>query len=98
MSRKTVVSLVLLACAVAFAWSLLAQGAFTKTYVADRIRKVEDGLDEFRKWAEKRGEDAKGRAESAQSSGKTSRRTRTADSVEHPSTNGPGQKHKRRSQ
>jgi hypothetical protein len=62
-----------------------AQGTFTKAYVADRIRKVEDGLDEFRDWAEKRGEDAKsrgeeakGRAESAQSSGKASRRNRTS--------------------
>jgi biopolymer transport protein ExbB/TolQ len=69
--------MVSLAFTVSFAWSLLAQGAYTKAYVADRIRKVEDGVDEFRKWAEKRGEDAKSRAESAQSSGKTSRRTRT---------------------
>ena len=34
-------------------------------------------MDEFRKWAEKRGEDTKSRAESAQSSGKTARRSRT---------------------
>jgi hypothetical protein len=77
MSRKAAVSLVSLACAVAFAWSALGQGAYTKAYVADRIRKVEDGVDEFRKWAEKRGEDAKSRTETAQSSGKTSRRSRT---------------------
>ncbi len=80
MSRKTVVSLVLLACAVAFACSALGQGAYTKAYVADRIRKVEDGVDEFRDWAKKRGEDAKGRAESAQSSGRTSRRAATGSS------------------
>ena len=36
---------------------------------------MEDGVDEFRKWAEKRGEDAQSRAATAQSSGKTSRRT-----------------------
>ena len=77
MSRKTAKSLVSLAFTAAFAWSLLAQGAYTKAYVADRIRKVEDGVDEFRKWAVKRGEDAKSHAESAQTSGKTSRRTRT---------------------
>jgi hypothetical protein len=62
---------------VSFAWSVLAQGAYTKAYVADRIRKVEDGVDEFRKWAEKRGEDASSRAQSAQSSGRTSRRAGT---------------------
>jgi tetrahydromethanopterin S-methyltransferase subunit B len=41
----------------------LAQVAFTKVQVADRIRKVEDGVDEFRKWSEKRveqGQTAKG--------------------------------------
>jgi hypothetical protein len=77
MNRKAAKSLVLLACTVPFALSVLAQGAYTKAYVADRIRKVEDGVDEFRKWAEKRGEDAKNRAESAQSSRTTARRTRT---------------------
>ena len=81
MSRKTAMSMVSLAFTVSFAWSLLAQGAYTKAYVADRIRKVEDGVDEFRKWAEKRGEDAKSHAESAQTSGKTSRRTRTDTST-----------------
>jgi hypothetical protein len=51
--------------------------SFTKAQVADRIRKVEDGVDEFRKYLENRGEDAKGRAQSAQSSGATTRRQRT---------------------
>ena len=56
-----------------------APGSFTKAVVADKIRKVEDGVDEFRKYLEKRGEDAKGRAETAQSSGtKTTRRGRTS--------------------
>ena len=36
----------------------LAQATFTKVQVADRIRKVEDGVDEFRKWSEKRVEQA----------------------------------------
>jgi hypothetical protein len=79
MNRRMTVRLVVPAFALSLAWSVLAQGSFTKAYVADRIRKVEDGVDEFRKWAEKRGEDAKGRAESAQSSGKTTRRTRSAN-------------------
>ena len=50
---------------------------FTKPQVADRIRKVEDGVDEFRKYLENRGEDAKSRADSAQSSGATTRRQRS---------------------
>ena len=34
---------------------------FAKGQVADRIRKVEDGVDQFRKYLENRGEDAKNR-------------------------------------
>jgi hypothetical protein len=49
-------------------------GSFTKAQVADRIRKVEDGVDEFQKYLENRGEDARSRAQSAQSSGATTRR------------------------
>ena len=51
--------------------------SFTKAQVADRIRKVEDGVDEFRKYLDNRGEDAKSRAQSAQGSGATTRRQRT---------------------
>lgn len=47
---------------------------FTKAQVADRIHKVEDGVDEFQKYLNNRGEDAKDRATSAQSSGATTRR------------------------
>jgi hypothetical protein len=47
---------------------------FTKGQVGDRIRKVEDGVDEFRNYLENRGQDAKNRADSAQSSGATRRR------------------------
>ena len=36
----------------------LAQ-VFTKVQVGDRIRKVEDGVDEFRKWAENRADQGK---------------------------------------
>ena len=49
-------------------------GSFTKAQVADRIRKVEDGVDEFQKYLESRGEDARSTAQSAQASGTTSRR------------------------
>ena len=48
---------------------------FTKGQVADRIRKVEDGVDEFQKYLNNRADDAKDRAGSAQDSGAvTSRR------------------------
>jgi len=50
---------------------------FAKAQVGDRIRKVEDGVDEFSKYLENRGDDATSRADSAQSSGATSRRQRS---------------------
>jgi hypothetical protein len=51
---------------------------FAKGQVADRIRKVEDGVDQFQKYLENRGEDAKSRGESAQNSGSTQRRQRSS--------------------
>src|SRR3954466_2032550 len=48
-------------------------GSFTKAQVADRIRKVEDGVDEFRKYLETRGDNARDNAQTAQSSGTTKR-------------------------
>ena len=47
---------------------------FTKPQVADRIRRVEDGVDEFQKYLDSRGDDARSRAQSAQDSGTTTRR------------------------
>lgn len=55
----------------------VAQLAFTKAQVADRIRKVEDGVDEFRKWSEKRVEDGKTQGQAAQASGRTRGKTAT---------------------
>ena len=49
-------------------------GAFTKAQVGDRIRRVEDGVDEFRNYLENRGEDARTRAQSAQGTTSTTRR------------------------
>jgi Sec-independent protein translocase protein TatA len=52
-----------------------AQGlVFTKVQVGEHIRKVENGVDEFRKYLDSRGENAQSSAESAQSSGRTGRR------------------------
>jgi hypothetical protein len=45
-----------------------------KAAVADKIRKVEDGVDEFRKYLERRGDDARDRASAAQSTGAASRK------------------------
>lgn len=42
-----------------------------KAAVADKIRKVEDGVDEFRNYLERRGDNARDRANTAQSSGAT---------------------------
>jgi hypothetical protein len=50
---------------------------FTKAQVADRIRKVEDGVDEFRKWAEKRGEQAQSTGQAAKNSGRARGKTAT---------------------
>jgi hypothetical protein len=47
---------------------------FTKAQVADRIRKVEDGVDEFRKYLDTRSEDARSRAQSTQNNGTSARR------------------------
>ena len=57
--------------------SIVAQAQtnpFTKAQVGDRIRKVEDGVDQFRNYLDNRGQDANNRANSAKSSGATTRR------------------------
>ena len=55
----------------------VAQVVFTKVQVADRIKKVEDGVDEFRKWAENRAEQGSNNAQAAKASGRTKGRTAT---------------------
>ena len=52
-----------------------AQAVFTKVQVGDRIRKVEDGVDEFQKWAENRAEQTQSNAQGAKASGRTRGRT-----------------------
>ena len=59
-----------------------AQLAFTKPQVADRIRKVEDGVDEFRKWSEKRVEEGRTQGKEGQSSGRARGRTATESQKE----------------
>src|SRR6187551_1744600 len=77
--KKTLVGVVLvcLAC-LAVTGPVLAQvGTFTKAQVGDRIRKVEDGVDEFRKWSEDRAGKGKDQAQAAKDSGRTRGRTAT---------------------
>jgi len=74
LTRKTLVATV--AC-LAVSGLAVAQAAFTKAQVADRIRKVEDGVDEFRDWAEKRAEQGKTQGQAAQGSGRTRGKTAT---------------------
>lgn len=63
-----------LALAVLATVHIHAQPAFTKAQVGERIRKVEDGVDEFRRYLETRGDDAREKKDAAQKSGKTTRR------------------------
>src|SRR5262245_18971752 len=44
-------------------------GSFTKAAVGEQIKRVEDGVDEFRKYLDNRGETVKNNAETAQNSG-----------------------------
>ena len=60
----------------------ISQAVFTKAQVADRIRKVEDGVDEFRKWSENRSEQGKNTAQAAKSSGRARGRTATESQKE----------------
>jgi hypothetical protein len=76
MTKKTLLAGVALAC-VLVGGIAFAQAVFTKVQVADRIRKVEDGVDEFRKWAENRAEHGKDTAQTAKASGRTRGRTAT---------------------
>ncbi len=63
MKPKTIRVLV---CATVAAFSAVVAYAqtspFNKVQVADRIRKVEDGVDEFSKYLETRGDDARSKA------------------------------------
>src|SRR5262245_47569562 len=53
-------------------------GKYTKAVVADHIRKVENGVDEFRDYLEKRGENAGDRAQAGQAGGTRARRGGTS--------------------
>ena len=71
--RHPIVVISAIALVFAAAVTTAQVGHFTKAQVADRIRKVEDGVDEFRKGLENRGDDARQNGQAAQNSGTTRR-------------------------
>jgi predicted RNase H-like nuclease (RuvC/YqgF family) len=77
-ARGLYVALIVGCCAV----PMLAQMTFSKGQVADRIRKVEDGVDEFRKWSEQKGDTAKSNAQTAEASGRTRRNGKTSNEAQ----------------
>jgi hypothetical protein len=66
-SARVLFAAVTILLAITFAWA--QAGSYTKAVVEDHIKKVEDGVDEFRKYLENRGDDARNNAQTAQNSG-----------------------------
>jgi hypothetical protein len=74
-----------LCCCAIFAVSVpIAAQTMTKGLVAEKILRVEDGVDEFRDYLERRGDNARDASSTAQQSSRTSSRRGTAN------TNGRG--------
>jgi hypothetical protein len=74
-----------LCCYAIFAVSVpIAAQTMTKGLVAEKILRVEDGVDEFRDYLERRGDNARDASSTAQQSGRASSRRGTAN------TNGRG--------
>jgi len=72
---RNVVSCTAILLAVSFLTITLAETThFNKAQVGDRIRKVENGVDDFEKYLSTRGENASDKAASAKNSGETKRR------------------------
>jgi len=74
MRRPFLILICLVFCMSGLRISHAQLGKFTKAQVADEIRKVEDGVDEFQKYLDNQGDEARARAQSAQTSGTTTRR------------------------
>ncbi len=72
-----------LCCCAIFAVSIpIVAQTMAKSAVAEKIRRVEDGVDEFRKYLERRGDNARDTASTAQQSGRTSSRRGTANNTQ----------------
>ena len=71
---RTLVCCTAIFSAVSFCTITFAEtNPLSKTQVADQIRKVENGVDDFEKYLTSRGENAKDQAGSAKSSGEAKR-------------------------
>ena len=69
-------------CCAIFAVSIpIVAQTMAKSAVAEKIRRVEDGVDEFRKYLERRGDNAKNATATAQQSGRASGRRGTANTT-----------------
>ncbi len=69
-----------LCCCAIFALSIpVVAQTMTKGLVAEKILRVEDGVDQFRDYLERRGDNARNTASTAQQSGRTSSRRGTAN-------------------
>jgi len=76
---------VLLALVVLLTPGLSAQ-PLTKAVVGDKIRRVEDGVDEFRNYLERRGESARSAASSSQGQARQGRRRAATESQKETAT------------
>ena len=69
-----------LCCCAIFAVSIpIVAQTMTKALVAEKIRRVEDGVDEFRDYLKRRGDNARNATSTAQQSGRASGRRGTAN-------------------
>jgi hypothetical protein len=75
--RVILAALVMSLLAAGSAWAQV--GGCSKPVTGDHIRKVEDGVDQFRKYTENRGEDLKNSAQAAENSGTKARRENPAN-------------------
>jgi len=76
-STKCIVSLAVLASVAILTPAATAQG-LTKGVVGEKIRRVEDGVDEFRNYLERKGDNARSTASSGQAQGRAGARRGTA--------------------
>ena len=77
MNLRKIGATALCCCAILAVSIPIAAQTMTKALVAEKIRRVEDGVDEFRKWAENRAEHGKDTAQNAKASGRTRGKTAT---------------------
>lgn len=75
----SIVRIAFWACSAVLALGLSAQ-PMTKAIVGEKIRQVENGVDEFRNYLEQRGENARSAASSAQGQGRQGRRRTATES------------------